>query len=414
MNRAADLCLVKTLTDPAAHATRCAQRQFGDGGDGRVDRLKGASERSEALGFPALSFRRMIPAKLLQHRLHNQRLAATTFDDPADSVRWLGAVQAQDYLGALWAIGLRTRNTTERLVERAIAERRIVRTWPMRGTLHFVAAEDARWMLDLMTPRVVAASTGRLEREYGLGEKAFGRSGKVVARALEGGRRLTRDALYRTLERARISTAGGRGPHITWRMAHDGLICFGPREGKQQTFVLLDEWVPGARRMARDEALAELARRYFTSHGPATVHDFAWWSGLLLSDAAEGLDRAGGALVSFDLADRKYWAPRSTPPGGSSPRAFLLPAFDEYTVAYRDRGALVGPAHARQVQGMEILRPAIVVNGRVAGTWTRALGKGSVELDLSPFTRLGTTARRAVAVATRRYAAFLELRADAS
>jgi hypothetical protein len=355
----------------------------------------------------------MTPAKLLHHRLHNQRLAATTFDDPAGPVRWLGAVQAQDYLGALWAIGLRTRNATEQMVERAIAEGRIVRTWPMRGTLHFVAAEDVRWMLELMTPRVVTASAGRLERGYGLDEKAFGRSGEVVARALEGGRRLTRDSLYRTLERARISTGGGRGLHITWRMAHDGLICFGPREGKQQTFVLLDEWIPGAKRMERDAALAELARRYFTSHGPATVRDFAWWSGLLLSDAARGLAMAGGSLVSFDLGDRKYWAPPSMPPGGPSLRALLLPAFDEYTVAYRDRDALVEPAHARQVEGVDILRPAVVVNGRVAGTWTRELGKGSVELVLRPFTSLGTTARRAVTAAGRRYAAFLELSANA-
>ncbi len=253
----------------------------------------------------------MTPAKLLRHRLHHQRLAATNFEDPAEPVRWLGAVQAQDYLGSLWAIALRTRAATERMVERAIAERAIVRTWPMRGTLHFVAAEDVRWMLELMTPRVVAASAGRLAREYGLDERAFGRSREVVARALEGGRRLTRDALYRTLESARVSTAGGRGLHITWRLAHDGLICFGPREGRQHTFVLLDEWIPGARRMARDEALAELARRYFISHGPATVHDFAWWSGLLLSDAAEGLGMAGSELASFDLADRKYWASSS-------------------------------------------------------------------------------------------------------
>jgi hypothetical protein len=300
------------------------------------------------------------------------------------------------------------------VVERAIAKGTIVRTWPMRGTLHFVAAEDARWMLGLTMPRVLAASTARLEREYGLGAQALGRSGEVVARALEGGRRLTRDAMYRTLERARISTAGGRGLRITWHMAHDGLICFGPREGKQQTFVLLDEWVPRAQRMARDEALAELARRYFTSHGPATVRDFIWWSGLLPSDAAEGLDLAHGALVSFNRAGRTYWTSRSTPPGGSSPPAFLLPAFDEYTVAYRERGALVEPAHARRVAGVNILRPAIVVNGRVAGAWTRELGKGSVRLDLRPFTCPGATARRAMTAAARRYAAYLELNADAS
>ena len=356
----------------------------------------------------------MTPTKLPHHRLHSQRIAATTFEDPAELVGWLGAVQAQDYLGSLWAIGLRTRGATEKRVELAIADRAIVRTWPMRGTLHFVAAADARWMLALMTPRVVAASAGRLERDYGLSEKVVGRSREVVARALEGGRRLTREALYETLDRARIPTAGGRGLHLTWRMAHDGLICFGPRQGKQQTFVLLDEWVPPASRPARDEALAELARRYFTSRGPATVHDFAWWSGLLLSDAAAGLNMVRKELDSFALADRTYWTSPSAPSDGVYRRAFLLPAYDEYTVAYRDRGTLVDPADAPLAAGMDILRPAIVVNGRVAGTWNRTLGKQSVAFEWRPFSRLGATARRAVTAAAGRYAAFLGLRADAT
>ena len=355
----------------------------------------------------------MMPADLRRHRLRSQGLAATGFDDPAEPVRWQGAVQAQDYLGSLWAIGLRTRGGTERLVERAIADRRIVRTWPMRGTLHFVAADDARWMLALMTPRVVASSAARLERDYGLDAKALGRSRKVVVEALEGGRSLARDALYRTLDRAGLSTAGGRGLHLTWRLAHEGLICFGPREGKQQTFVLLEEWVPPGKRMARDEALAELARRYFTSHGPATLHDFAWWSGLPLRDAMGGLAMASGQLVSHELAGRRYWmaAKRAD---ASSRRAWLLPAFDEYTVAYRDRAAILAPAHARRVNGMDILRPAIVVNGRVVGTWTRTTRDSSVRISLNPFTRLDTTARHAVGAAARRYAAFLGLRADVS
>jgi hypothetical protein len=356
----------------------------------------------------------MTRANLLHHRLHSQGVAAARFDDPAGPVRWLGAIQAQDYLGSLWAIGLRTRNATEAIVERAIADRAIVRTWPMRGTLHFVAAEDASWMLELLTARVVAASAGRLERGYGLDDKVFGRSREIVGRALEGGRRLTRDAMYRTLELAGISTSGGRGLHITWRLAHDRLICFGPREGRQQTFVLLDEWTPRPKRLARDEALAELARRYFTSHGPATVQDFVWWSGLLLSDATRGLDLASGNLASVDFAGRRYWASPSTEACRASTRAFLLPAFDEYTVAYRDRAALVGPAHAHRAGGLDILRPAIVVGGRVVGTWARTLGRDSVSCDVQPFTPLGPTARRAVSAATRRYAAFLGRRGDAS
>jgi hypothetical protein len=357
----------------------------------------------------------MTPAQLARQRLHSQHLAATTLSDPADVVRWLGAVQAQEYLGALWAIGLRTRGATGRTVEQAIAERRIVRTWPMRGTLHFVAAEDTRWMLELMTPRVTAGAAGRLQREFGLDRRVLGRSADVVARALEGGRRLTRPALYRVLDQARIPTAGGRGLHIVWSLAHGGLLCYGPRDGQQHTLVLLDEWVPGARRLAREEALAELARRYFTGHGPATAHDFAWWSGLLLRDALAGIAFARGWLASVEVAGRTYWVSPSLPDGSrSSGRAQLLPAFDEFTVAYRDRSAVLAAAQAWRARGLALLDPTVVVDGRVVGFWSVRAAGGGPKVRLQPFARLGETARRAVAAAQRRYAAFAIRPADAS
>ncbi|MGH7581333.1 MAG: winged helix DNA-binding domain-containing protein [Gemmatimonadales bacterium] len=353
----------------------------------------------------------MTPAQLPSHRLHSQRLAASTLTNPADVVRWLGAVQAQEYLGGLWAIGLRTRHATETTVERAIADRSIVRTWPMRGTLHFVPGEDARWMLELLAPRVAAAAAGWLERDYGLDRKAFRRCAEVVARALEGGRRLTREGMYRVLDASRIRTAAGR--HIIWGLAHSGLICFGPREGKEHTLVLLDEWVPRARRLAREEALAELARRYFTSHGPATAHDFAWWSGLLLRDVAEAIALAGGHLASVDLAGRTYWASSSARDGKMPSRcALLLPPFDEFSVAYRDRSALLSPPHATRARGLDLLRPTIVVNGRIVGFWSRRRG-GQSSVNLDPFTRLGDSARRAVAAAARRYCAFVGPAGDA-
>lgn len=349
----------------------------------------------------------MTPAKLPQQRLYNQRLTATPLDTPADVVRWLGAVQAQDYLGSLWAIGVRSRHATEATIERAIADRSIVRTWPMRGTLHFVAAEDVRWMLELLTPRVLAAASGRLS-DLGLDRRALARSAAAVSRALEGGRRLTRDALYRVLQDVRISTAGGRGSHIVWSLAHDGLICFGPREGKQQTFVLLEEWIPGARRLPREEALGELTRRYFTSHGPATAHDFAWWSGLRLSEVAEALALASAHLVSFQVGGRNHWAATSAlESNGRAPGALLLPPFDEFTVAYKDRSAVLSSANRGRIQGMALLGPTMVVNGRVAGFWSRRLAAGSMKIELQPFARLTPTARRAVSSAMQRYAAFV-------
>jgi hypothetical protein len=199
----------------------------------------------------------------------------------------LGAVQAQDYLGALWAIGLRLR-AAETAIEQAIATRSIVRTWSMRGTLHFVAAEDVRWMLGLLAPRSLASSLGRL-RALELDQAVFNRSRDLFIAALSGGKQLRREAMLELLASANISPGGQRGIHILGRLAQEGLICFGAREGKQHTFALLEEWVPQAMLRlgpkSRDEALAELARRYFTGHGPATLPDFVWWSGLTTSEA---------------------------------------------------------------------------------------------------------------------------------
>ncbi len=342
-------------------------------------------------------------------RLCNQRLAGAGFETPGAVVAWMGAVQAQDYLGSLWALGLRMKTAREEAIEQAIADRTVVRTWPMRGTLHFVAPADVRWMLSLLTPRVIAGQRGR-HRQLELDQTDFDRSRDVLTRALEGGRQLTRDAAYETLEAAGISTAGQRGIHILARLAQDGLLCFAARQGKQQTFALLEEWVPAARMLTRDEALAELAERYFTSHGPAALPDFTWWSGLTVADAKLGLELAGPRLEREVVDGQAYWSSAAAPGAGSSPAsptAWLLPPFDEYTVAYKDRSAVLDPAHGGRISGNGIFYPIIVLDGRVAGTWKRAFKKGSVVVTLSPFAPLKKKERQAVAVAADRYGAFL-------
>lgn len=347
---------------------------------------------------------------IARQRLASQRIGGTSFEKPGEVVRWLGAVQAQDYLGALWAIGLRTRAAIEAEVERAIAEREIIRTWPMRRTLHFVAAADVRWMLRLLTPRVVAGIAHRLRQHFGLDEAAFTCSRKALARALEGGRQLARNSMYEVLEAARISTAGGRGLHILSRLAQDGFICFGAREGKQHTFALLDEWSPPAGRiLERDEALAELARRYFTSHGPATLQDFAWWSGLKAADARSGLEMVEAQLVREEMDGQVYWLDASTQAvKGRTPRVHLLPAYDEYTVAYKDRSAVLDPAYAGEANhGYGILSPVIVADGQVIGNWKRAFEKGAVVITPSPFKKLNAAETRAFNEAASRYRKFL-------
>ena len=342
-------------------------------------------------------------------RLYNQYIASRSLEKPAQVVGWLGAVQAQDYLGALWAVGLRTRNASEENVKKAIADKTIVRTWPMRGTLHFVAAADVRWMLDLLTPRIIAGSAGR-QKQLELDDRIFARSKELFVSALQGGKQLPRDAMYGLLEAAHISTTGGRGLHILTRLAHEGVICFGAREGKQQTFALLDEWAPKAKKKARDEALAELARRYFTSHGPATLQDFVWWSGLRTADARAGLEMAKPHLVQEASDDQTYWFASSMPSvKDASPTAYLLPPFDEYTVAYKDRRAILNPMYAKRVNtGNGIFFPTIVVDGQIVGTWKRTLKKSAVVITPSPFTRLNEAETRAFATATGRYGKFLD------
>lgn len=348
---------------------------------------------------------------IARHRLHNQRIAGAAFTTPGEVVAWLGAVQAQDYLGALWAVGLRMQSAAEADVEQALAGRTILRTWPMRGTLHFVAAADAQWMLELLTPKVLASQAPRLRKEFGLDQAVFARSREALVPALQGGRRLTRKGMYQTLEAAGIATADQRGLHILWWLAQEGLICFGAREGKQQTFVLLDEWAPGGKRLEREEALTELARRYFTSHGPATAQDFAWWSGLAPADAAVGLEMAGPVLAREVVDGKTYWfSAAMASPASASPAAHLLPAYDEYTVAYKDRGAVLAPPYAKRADaGSGIFHPTMILDGQVVGTWKRELSQGSVEIALRPFAPLRKAGTNAFAGAARRYGAFLGL-----
>jgi hypothetical protein len=351
----------------------------------------------------------MSSLNIAQQRLSNQYIAGAKFEKPSEVVSWLGAVQAQDYLGALWAVGLRMRRAVEAEVEQALADKTIIRTWPMRGTLHFVAAADIRWMLELLTPRIVAGSARRLQREFGLDEPVFARSKKLFERALQGGKQLSRNAMYEVLEAGGISAAKQRGLHILGRLAQDGLLCFGARAGKQQTFALLAEWVPTAKTLRRDEALAELARRYFTSHGPATLQDFAWWSGLIAADARAGLEMVKSQFVQEVVDGQTYWLSSSRPAVKEvSPTAYLLPAYDEYTVAYKDRSAVLDPSYAKQPNdGPGILSPTIVVEGQVVGIWKRVFEKNSVVITPSYFTKLTKAQTRAVADAAEHYGKFL-------
>jgi len=330
---------------------------------------------------------------------------------PLQIVTRLGALQGQDYPGVLWSIGLRALGTSEAVIEAAFARREIVRTWPMRGTLHVIPAADARWMLELLTPRVFASTASR-RANLTLDEDVLARAAELIRGALRGGNRLTRAELMSLLEAAGISTAGQRGYHVLFNLSMRRLIVFGPRDGKEHTFVLFDEWLPDAVEMPADAALVLLTRRYFTGHGPATAKDFSGWSGLTMAEVHRGLEAAAADLVSLELDGVTYWMSATAADEfdevGKTPDVRLLPGFDEFVLGYKDRSAVLAAEHSgRIVPGNNgVFRPTVVIDGRVAGTWSRVVKRKAPFIDAMPFTRFTAAQQRAIDAAAQTYLDF--------
>jgi hypothetical protein len=356
-----------------------------------------------------------MPLDIPRLRLESQQIARPRFETPAEVVAALGAVQAQDYPASLWAIGLRLPRATEADVEAAVAKGEVVRTWPMRGTLHFVAAADVRWLLSLCAHRGISAFQGRMRR-LEIDDRALATARTLWTRALQGGKQLLRAELYALLERAGVSTSEQRGPHILGYLAQEGLVCIGPRRGRQHTVVLLDEWAPGALDLPREEALAELTLRYFSGHGPATAADFAWWSGLPMAMVKAGIEMAGSRLDRVTVDGKTYWlAPGALPATISRGTVHLLPAFDEYLVGYRERDAVLAPADRLRINaGGGLLNPAVLRDGRVIGAWRRSLVDGAAIIKPEPFAPFAAPLQRSLAAAADRYGRFLGVPATVS
>jgi hypothetical protein len=352
------------------------------------------------------------PAEILRLRLANQHLAQQRATDPRAMVAHLGAVQSQDFPAALWALGLRVAQATRDSLECAFNSGAILRTHVLRPTWHFVTPEDIRWMLALTAPRIRRAMAGR-DRELGLNDELVARTNTVIARALEGGQQLTRPEIGAVLLAAGIAVADGSVlSHLVSHAELDGVVCSGALRGKQHTHALLEERAPRAPLLERDEAVAELASRYFTSHGPATLNDFAWWSGLTVVDGRRGLAAHGARFASEKVAGLTYWfTPSPTPGGALGPAALLLPNFDEFTVAFRARELF----YKREI----VWRPGprddgpfgnvIVVDGQVVGIWKRSVIKERLSVEPRWFSAPSPGEESAFLDAAERYAAFTGL-----
>ena len=345
-----------------------------------------------------------------RQRLQSQQLVDTKLTQPGEVVRWLVAIQAQDYAGAKWSVGLRLPQSLERDVEQAIAEAKILRTWAMRGTLHFVAPQDIRWLMELLAPRIIAGNARRY-RELELDDRTFGRSNAVIVEALAGGKRLDRPALVAALEQAGIATVGQRTPYLLQRAALSRLICQGVMRGSHPTYFLLDELLPQAEALPRQEALAELALRYFTSRGPAAIEDFIWWSGLSATEAKAGLAAVKALLVKTAVAGQTYWLPPHSAEEirPRAARLYLFPGFDEYLLSYQDRSAVMDVKRLRALTPANgMLPPTIVWAGRVIGTWKRTFKKkGTVFISPKPYDPLNAAGKQALVAAAQRYGEFL-------
>jgi Winged helix DNA-binding domain len=344
-------------------------------------------------------------------RLHAQRLTGEPFPTAVDAVRWFGAVQSQDYAAATWALGQRIRGATDTELDRLFDQGAILRTHVMRPTWHFVLPEDIRWLLELTAPRVRRGLAARY-RQLEIDEGVVARASEAFTAALAGGRQLSRPELGEVLRAAHISPDGQRLPHLISAAELNGLVASGPRHGKQFTYALLEERAPKARALDRTEAVADLTRRYFRSHGPAQVKDFVWWSGLTMADARTGIALAGAALDHQIIEGDEYWFDAEAGPVSKSAAvAHLLSNFDEYTVAYRDRAAAVepdSPFEPALFSFGSVLSKIVIIGGRVRGAWRWMAARGGVRVEVRLLDQLEPAEATAVEEAGRRLGSFLE------
>jgi len=349
--------------------------------------------------------------EIAQRRLRNQLLAGARPADPVAVVRHFGCVQAQEFAVAKWAVAQRTAPAVDAAaMQRLVDDGAILRTHALRPTWHFVAAADIGWIQALTAPRVHAFS-GYYYRQLGVDDELVARTHKVIVGALRGGNQLTRKEVGAALAASGVEATGGRLAYIVMRAELDGLIANGAMRGKQHTYALVEERAPDRLELSPDEALAELTRRYFAAHGPATVKDFAWWSSLTVAQIKEGIALLGADLASETVNGQRFWfAPGDPPDPGPSPTVHALPVYDEYGVAYRDSRWVANLADRRLGDANEMLvTHPLVLDSQAIGFWRLATSRREATVTPHLAVRLTAAQRRAVEKTFKGYAAFAGL-----
>jgi hypothetical protein len=346
-------------------------------------------------------------------RLAHQHLTKPTATDPVEVVRRLGAVQAQDYVGAKWGIGMRAKEITDAMVERALNDGTLIRTHVLRPTWHIMAAADARWILALTGPRVHVANAHPY-KSTGMDAKSMLKAEKIIAKVLADGNFLTRQEIGAALVRSglEIKSHPQRLAYFVMNAELNALVCSGPKRGKQITYALFDERVPSTKPMARDDALVELARRYFATRGPATVHDYSWWSGLTIADCKKSVNLLGSELASEEIEGATYWfAAQLASDIATTNAVHLLPNYDEYFIGFKDRSAILDVVdRISLVPGdPRFAAHVVALDGQLIGGWRRTIDAKNAVVGLELVSKLSGGARRALVAVARRYGEFLEL-----
>lgn len=342
-------------------------------------------------------------------RLINQQIESGTFKEAKDLVSWMGAMQAQDYAMATWAIGLRLRGVTEKLIQEEIDNGAILRTHLLRPTWHFVSADDIWWMLELTAAQVRTKSGSRL-KELGISSELSLKSNQIIESAFANRKYLTREELYFELEQNKVGGDKERWSHLIFLAELEGILCSGIKKDKNQTYAILGDRVPRPASMSRDEALAKLAFKYFSSHCPASLNDFIWWSGLPVTAAKRALEMITPGFTSDTISDQQFWFPESfSASANEAPALHLLPAFDEFLISYKDRTAAFPLVHhAKAFTNNGIFHPVIVVNGQVKGLWKRTVKKDKVYVESRFFNPVSKEISTLTNEAALKFAAFLD------
>jgi len=347
---------------------------------------------------------------IVKQRIINQQLAGTEFKSAKEIVSWMGAMQAQDYAMVKWAIGVRLPGSTDEVIEQAINNGEIIRMHMMRPTWHLISSKDVKWMLALTSPHLLRAMKSRW-KALGLTDPIFKGSNFIIEKSLAKNGDMTRAELVNELVKNKIKPDSLQTIHLVFNAELNGIICNGPMRGKQFTYALLDNRVPKAKSLRTEDALAELALRYFTSHGPATVQDFAWWSGLPAADARSGLEMVKLKLKYMKDEYHTYWFDDRTVKECEIQLVYFLPAYDEFMISYKNRSAsLPSKFFSNAITSNGIFRPIIVANGNVIGTWSRKIKKERVILESKFFRSTEKLKKKEMAAAFEPYKAFLGMK----